>query len=205
LKVIRHYINFVHPRLHPVCEFVFVARTGRQLSTLSSILGNMAYEAVGKYIHPTWLRQVIETERALHLSPEQQAAISEDQKHSSHVARVHYKKRSRDVAFKAKEALFGLSGRLSSTSLTKLLNDLSEQNTPNVTTQPHIKCEEEQMGREKKTAFSKEEDGQLKEGIRKHGWGNWTAILRDMNYKFYTSRVAATLQRRAKQKKFNVN
>ena len=206
LKVIRHYINFVRPRLHPVCEFVFVTRTGRQLSKLSSILGNMVYEAVGKYIHPTRLRQVIETESALHLSPEQQAAVSEDQKHSSHVARVHYKKlRSRDVAFKAKEALSGLSGRLSSTSSTKLINELTEQNTPNITTQPRIKCEEEQTGRAKKTAFSKEEDGQLKEGIRKHGWGNWTAILRDRNYKFYTSRVAATLQRRAKQKKFNVN
>ena len=68
-------MDFVRPRLHPVCEFLFVRCTGRQLSKLWSILGNTVYAAVGKYIHPTRLWQDIETERALHLSPKQQAAI----------------------------------------------------------------------------------------------------------------------------------
>ena len=68
-------MDFVRPRLHPVCEFLFVRCTGRQLSKLWSILGNMVYAAVGKYIHPTGLRQVIETERALHFITKLQAAI----------------------------------------------------------------------------------------------------------------------------------
>ena len=46
-----------------------------------------------------------------------------------------------------------------------------------------------------------DEDAQLKAGITTYGWGNWTAILRDRNYKSYTSHAAATLQRRAKQKR----
>ena len=75
---------------------------------------------------------------------------------------------------------------------------------PPVEPQPEIKIEEDQSVRGRKTAFSKEEDAQLKDGIKKHGWGNWTAILRDRNYTFYASRVAATLQR-TKQRKFNIN
>ena len=92
LKAIRCYITLILPRLNPTCNFVFVTRTGKQLSKLSSILGNMLYEALGKYVHPTRLRQIIETERATHLDVEQQAAVSEDQKHNSTVAKVYYKK-----------------------------------------------------------------------------------------------------------------
>ena len=207
LTAIRSYIKHVRPRLNPVCKFVFVTRNGKQLTKLSSILGNMVYQAVGKYIHPTRLRQVIETESTLHLSPEEQAAVSEDQKHSSRVARVYYKKlRSRDVAFKAKTALASL-GKLSvsPSPLQETSSSSSVEVSPPEEPQPDIKTEEDQSVRVRKTAFSKEEDAQLKDGIKKHGWGNWTAILRDRNYKFCTSRIAATLQRRAKQRKFNVN
>ena len=35
---------------------------------------------------------IIETERATMLNVEEQQAVSEDQKHSSNVARVHYQK-----------------------------------------------------------------------------------------------------------------
>jgi hypothetical protein len=45
--------------------------------------------------------QIIETESVKNLDLEEQQLVSEDQKHSSNVARVHYQKlRSREVALK---------------------------------------------------------------------------------------------------------
>lgn len=59
----------------------------------------MVSEAIGKYIQLTRYRQIIETESAKFLLLKEQEGISEDQKHSSNVARVHYqKKRSREFA-----------------------------------------------------------------------------------------------------------
>ena len=212
VKALRSYIAYIRPRLNPSCNFVFVTRTGKQLSQLSSILGNMVYEAVGKYVHPTRLRQIIETASATHLSLEQQAAVSEDQKHSSGVAKVYYKKlRSRDIAFKAKVALQSLSnGPPPNTLLAEIPNSMPQKNAvdPNTTEvlacSSEIKVEEDIPVRAKKVSFSKEEDYYLKSGIKKHGWGNWTAILRDRSFKFDPIRKCNTLQRRAMQKKFNV-
>ena len=78
----------------------------------------MVYSATGKYIYPTRLRQIVKTENSTHLSAEQQAFVSKDQKHTSTVARMKYKKlRSRDVAAKAKEA-FATIGKTSTLSLS---------------------------------------------------------------------------------------
>ena len=48
--------------------------------------------------------------------------------------------------------------------------------------------------------FTKEEDDFLKEGITKHGFGQWTAILRDSNFKFQDGRTADSLKKRAGMK-----
>ena len=64
------------------------------------------FDAIGKYINSTRYRQIIETESSNCLHNEEQEWISEDQKHSSHVARISYqKKRSRNVALKAQGCL----------------------------------------------------------------------------------------------------
>ena len=71
----------------------------------------MVFQAIGKYIPPTRYRQIIETESSETLDSEEQNLISEDQKHSSNVARVHYqKKRSRAVALKARVCMEKLRG-----------------------------------------------------------------------------------------------
>ena len=55
---------------------------------------------------------IIKTERATMLNVEEQQAVSEDQKHSSNVARVHYQKlRSRNVALKGRKCKEKLRGR----------------------------------------------------------------------------------------------
>ena len=45
--------------------------------------------------------------------------------------------------------------------------------------------------------FTKEEDDFLKEGITKYGFGQWTAILRDHDFKFQDGRTADSLKKRA--------
>ena len=48
--------------------------------------------------------------------------------------------------------------------------------------------------------FTKEEDDFLKEGITKHGFGQWTAILRDDDFQFQDGRTADSLKKRAGMK-----
>jgi len=45
-----------------------------------------------------------------------------------------------------------------------------------------------------------EEDDFLKKGITKHGFGQWTAILRDLYFKFQDGRTADSLKKRAGMK-----
>ena len=48
--------------------------------------------------------------------------------------------------------------------------------------------------------FTKEEDDFLGKGINKHGFGQWTAILRDHDFKFQDGRTADSLNKRAGMK-----
>ena len=69
------------------------------------------FDAIGKYIHPTRYRQIVETQSLDQLTSQEQRILSEDQKHSSAVAKVHYqKRRSREVAVRAHECLQKLQG-----------------------------------------------------------------------------------------------
>ena len=74
-------------------------------------MGKLVFEAMGKYIHPTRYRQIIETESSQLLMTEECQLVSEDQRHGSRVAKVHYRKRrSRDVALKGNACLKMLRG-----------------------------------------------------------------------------------------------
>lgn len=66
----------------------------------------LVHEAIGKHINPTRYRQIIETESSERLNLEEQHYITEDQKHSSTVAKIHYKKtQSRIVAVEGKKCM----------------------------------------------------------------------------------------------------
>ena len=111
MKVLESYINFVRPLLKPQCQFVLVTRNGGQHSKLGDVMSKLVFEAIGKYIHPTRYRQIVETQSLDKLTSKEQRILSEDQKHSSAVAKVHYQKqRSREVAVKAHECLQKLQG-----------------------------------------------------------------------------------------------
>ena len=45
--------------------------------------------------------------------------------------------------------------------------------------------------------FTIDEDDFLKQGINRHGYGQWTAILRDSDFNFQEGRTADSLKKRA--------
>ena len=111
MQVFNGYISYVRPLLKPQCDFVLVNRNGGQHGKLGEIMSKLIFDAIGKYIQPTRYRQIVERESLNQLTSEEQRILSEDQKHSSAVAKVHYqKRRSREVAVKAHECLQKLQG-----------------------------------------------------------------------------------------------
>ena len=111
MQVLNGYILYVRPLLKPQCDFVLVNRNGGQHGKLGEIMSKLVFDAIKTYIHPTRYRQIVETESVNQLTSEEQRILSEDQKHSSAVAKVHYqKRRSREVAVKAHECLQKLQG-----------------------------------------------------------------------------------------------
>ena len=92
MKILETYTTNIRPQLNPQCNYLLISRNGTQLKKLGDIFGRMVFQAIGKYIHPTRYRQMVETESSKSLTSEEQSQLSLDQKHSSRVARIHYKK-----------------------------------------------------------------------------------------------------------------
>ena len=91
IKIIDDYITYIRPLSHRKCNFILISKKGYQLSRLSDAMGKLLLDTIGKYIHLTGYRQIIETESCETLDTTEQEWISEDQKHSSHVAKIHYR------------------------------------------------------------------------------------------------------------------
>ena len=112
MQVLNGYISYVRPLLKPQCDFVLINIHGGQHGKLGDIMSKLVFDAIGKYMHPTRYRQIVKTWNLNELTQsEEQMILSEDQKHSSAVAKVHYQKqRSRDVVWKGHECLQKLQG-----------------------------------------------------------------------------------------------
>ena len=111
LTVLDVYIDIVRPLFNPTCDYLLVSSTGNQYQSLTTAMTMLVHQAIGKYIHPTRYRQIVETASADQLTREEQEVISEDQKHSSTVAKVYYKKKqSRLVALEGKKCMEKLIG-----------------------------------------------------------------------------------------------
>ena len=109
--------------------------------------------------------------------------MSQDQKHSSRVAKVHYQKmKSQDVALKAKTFMQKLvaidNSNEISTPIEKTTgtNDV-HFNTISENSKPRQENSPDKQSHVKKLAFSKIEDKFLVTGIRKYRYGKWTSIL----------------------------
>ena len=163
--------------------------------------------------NPTRYRQIIETQSLDALNDKEHRLLCEDQKHSSVVAKVHYqKRRSREVAVKAHECLQKLLGtngsegdmevntRFGSTSSIATFEPAiecarSENARPKIDT-PHSNRLLSQGHQRRPLRFTTDEDDFLKRGIDKHGFGQWTAILRDPDFHFQKGRLADSLKKR---------
>ena len=126
------YMNYIRPLLNPACNYLLDCRNGKQISKLTNIFGRVVYEAIGKYINPTRYRQIIETEIIEKRNTSEQANLSQDQKHTSAVAKIHYQKRkSEDIAAKAKKIMDKLRDRNESLSVINLINSDTESSASN--------------------------------------------------------------------------
>ena len=212
MQVLNGYISYVRPLLKPQCDFVLVTRNGGQHGKLGEIMSKLVFDAIGKYIHPTRYRQIVETQSLNQLTSEEQRILSQDQKHTSAVAKVQYQKqRSREVAVKGHECLQKLQGSKG----LEVDNDVNMRlGHSTSTSEPWLEMMEKtamptkkdrplslriQRGRQV-LKFTAEEDNFLKEGINRHGFGQWTAILRDPDFRFQTRRAADALKKRAELK-----
>ena len=105
-RIVDDYIMHIRPLLNPQCDYVLVTRSGTQIKNFSILMSKIVFAAIGKYVHPTRYRQILETESSRKLSVEEQDMVSRDQKHSSQVARTYYQKRSsREIATHARRAV----------------------------------------------------------------------------------------------------
>ena len=160
-------------------------------------MSKLVFDAIGKYIHPTRYCQIVEMQSLNELTSDELRILSEDQKHSSAVAKVHYqKKQSREVALKGHECLQKLQGAKGSEVDEHVHARLGEstseagpsvERVQNISSSPkkdalpkRILCSQTNICRVLK--FTTEEDEFLKKGITKHGFGQWTAILRDDDF-----------------------
>ena len=102
----------IRPLLNPQCDYFLVMRNRTQIKNFSILMSKIVFAAIGKYVHPTRYRQILETESSRKLSAEEQDMVSRDQKHSSQVARTYYQKRSsRDARRAVKKLQNGDVGR----------------------------------------------------------------------------------------------
>ena len=129
-KTSRHmiddFVKFGRPLSSLKCNYLLINRNGLQHNKLTHMMSQLVFEAIGKYINRTRYRQIIETESVQNLSPDEQKWVTEDQKHSSNVARTHYqKKRSRDLAQKGQCCMSKLRGKAGEV-LDKSLEEISE-------------------------------------------------------------------------------
>ena len=183
--------------MNPCCDYVLICQNGKQISKLSNIFGRVAFLTIGKYINPTQYRQIIETESAEKLTLDEQICLSEDQKHTSNVAKIHYQKRRlENIAMKAKSCLEKLK------DLSKPSEQLAEVNkaTHSSNKMDFEKGEPSKQGlRQKKAAFSASEDDFIHKVVSKYGYGRWNSILNGPRFKFFPSRKPCTLAFRVKK------
>ena len=129
MQILESYIKTIRPLLNPTCDYLLVSTTGRQYNSFTTAMTLLVNAAIGKYINPTRYRQIVETESAEKLDPAEREIISKDQKHSSIVAKLSYRKQlSRDIATQGKhcmEKIVGDSRKQTTEQLADLVCDIN--------------------------------------------------------------------------------
>ena len=61
MQVSDGYIHHIRPNLKPTCDYVLVTRIGGQHNKLGEMMSKLVFDAIGKYVHLTRYRQIVET------------------------------------------------------------------------------------------------------------------------------------------------
>ena len=147
--------------------------------------------------------QIIETESEENLNVTEQTCLSEDQKLSSHMAKVHYQKQnSRSIAEKAKECMSKLTNSEQGTNMIVDMNSSLQHSQDNKLDFIRETMQENTKPRKRKVKFTTMEDKFICNGLKRYGSAKWTTILNDPEYAFHPSQKASTLAVRAKSKGF---
>ena len=119
------------------------------------------------------------------------------------LVRCNLKQRSREVALKGHECLQKLQGAKGSEAdedvHARLRDSTSDERVQNISSSPIKVALPKRILRSQTNLrhvlkVTKEEDDFLRKGINKHGFGLWTAILRDHDFKFQDGRAADSLK-----------
>ncbi|CAB4024699.1 partial [Paramuricea clavata] len=197
MEILGKYITYIRPLFTPTCEYVLVNRNGKQFQKLTDLFSVLVFEAIGKYIHPTRYRQIIETESSQVLLPNEQKWISEDQKHSSNVARVHYqKKRSREVAIRGRLCMQKLVDKSKNLETESESVEQSSPGQEDLCKDTPTTSSHELTKRRSGIRFTHEEDNYIRLGVEQFGL-RWSMILRHPEFNFNGCRVPNTLRKRA--------
>ena len=177
-------------------------------------MSKLVFDAIGReYIHPTHYRQIVETQSLDALNDKEHRVLCEDQKHRSVVAKVPYqKRRSREVAVKALECLQKLQGAkgsevdeevnarfgCSSSSLQTTIDCTKSECAQPKNDAPPVNrfLIQRRQRRPLRLTFTSDGDDSQRKGIEKHGFGQWTAILRDPDFLFQNGWLADSLKKR---------
>ena len=78
--------------LNPCCDYRLICSNGKQTLKLSNTFGTVVFLAIGKYINLTQYKQIVKKSKYTKTYFDEQACHSEDEKHKSNVAKIHYQK-----------------------------------------------------------------------------------------------------------------
>ena len=99
-------------------------------------------------------------------------------------------------------ARFGVSNSASATSVENAEIEIAPRATTDDPPIEHVLSRSQGKHR-RVLKFTSKEDDFLKKGMDRHGFGQWTAILRDPEFKFQEGRTADSLKKRAGLKNFS--
>ena len=216
MQVLDSYMNFVRPLLKPQCEFVLVTRNGGQHSKLGDVMSKLVFDAIGKFIHPTRYRQIVGTQSLNLLTSKEQQILSEDQNTVLRLQKFTIKSKDRAKllskltsvykSYKVRKARRwigkckrGLAAQLQVLQLKSKQQKQRARPLKKRISRPQTNCEFKENYR-RVLKFTADEDDFLKKGIDRHGFVQWTAILRDPDLKFQDGRTADSLKKRAGMK-----
>ena len=71
LQILDSYINIIRPKMIPKCNYLLLTTSGNQYTALGSAMSILVHQAIEKYVNPMRYRQIIESESAERLTPDE--------------------------------------------------------------------------------------------------------------------------------------